>query len=680
MAWKLPSFFKPAAAAKSDSPQLGEQIQRARSLHQQGQLPAAVALYDEILVAHPDSAEAHYRRANVLKDQGALDAAVSGYDAAIALKPDYAHAFCNRAVVLGQLQRLPEALASYDRAIALDPADAVALYNRGLLLITASGDKDAALASFDEAIACNPDFSPAHFGRATLLQEGKKWAASLASYDRVIALNPGDTAAHYNRGTVLKQLQRWREALESYDRAIALNARLAPAHASRAEVLQELGRFAEALESYDRAIGISPGDSNTHNARGAVLQRMGEFSAALASYNQAIAANPNYPEAYFNRGTVLAKLHEPQQALASYDQAIAARPGYAEAYINRSIALTAIGSIPEALASVRQGIALNPDIAEGPFNLALIALQAGDFLTGWQYYEWRWRARNGVIFREKRDFDAPLWLGEADIAGKTILLYGEQGLGDSLQFCRYAALVAQLGARVILEVPRPLVSLCSTLKGMREVLAFGDPLPDFDVQCPLMSLPLAFKTTLETVPAAIPYVSSDPRKVAAWQERLGAKLKPRIGLTWSGKQSADKNPLRHFPLANLLPYLPDDFQYFCLQTDVTEADALTLAATPAIRRFEGELRDFTDTAALCECMDILISVDTSVAHLGGALGKKTWVLLVPNPDWRWLTAREDSPWYPTVRLFRQKSPKDWNGVFERVAAELRRERVADRSV
>jgi tetratricopeptide (TPR) repeat protein len=580
----------------------------------------------------------HYRRANVLKDQGALEAAVSGYDRAIALRPDYAHAFCNRAVVLGQMRMLPEAVASYDRAIALDPTDALSRYNRGMLL-NGMGQKDAALESFNNAIACNADFVPAHFARAALLQERKQWTAALESYDRATALNAGDAAAYYNRGTILKELERWADALASYDRAIALNGEFALAHAARAETLQQLNRLPEALDSYNRAIELSPGEATHYDARGVLLHKMGRFADALASYNQAIATNPNYPQAYFNRGATLEKLRDFAGALASYNLAIAKKPGFADFY----------------------------------FNLALTSLKVGDYVTGWADYEWRWRTRNGPILLKEREFPQPLWLGGDDIDGRTILLYGEQGLGDSLQFCRYCEMVAGLGARVILEVPRPLVGVCATLRGVTQVIPYGEPLPEFDVQCPLMSLPLACKTTLETVPSPSGYIDSDTHKVAAWRERLGAKTRPRIGLTWSGSQAARMHSERCFPLDELVPNLPDRFQYFCLQTEITEADRKTLVENPQIRQFDGELRDFSDTAALCECLDLVISMDTSLVHLNGALGRKTWVLLPFDNDWRWLIDREDSPWYRTVRVFRQKTRGDWNDVFERVAAQLHRE-------
>lgn len=636
---KFLSFFKPAvAAAARPASALDEQIERARALHQQGQREAAAALYGEILAAWPDNAEVHYRHANVLKDQGALERAVAGYDRAIELRGDYAQAFCNRAVVLGQLRMLPEAVASYDRAIALDPTDALARCNRGMLL-NVMGQKDAALASFRDAIACNADFFPAHFGHAALLQERKQWAASLASYDRALALNAGDATVHYNRGTILRELERWPDALASYDRAIAADGKFALAHAARAGALQQLGRLPEALESYDRAIETNPNDAAPYDGRGVLLQKMARFDLALASFNQAVTVNPNFAQAYFNRGAVLEKLGDLPGAVASYNLAIANRRGFAEAH----------------------------------FNLSLASLKVGDFVTGWAHYESRWRTANGPILLIERNFSQPLWLGEASIAGKTILLHGEQGLGDSLQFCRFSTSVSELGARVILEVPRSLLSLCATVRGVAQVIPHADPLPDFDIQCPLMSLPLALKTTLETVPAKTPYINSDPRKRAAWQERLGAKTKPRIGVTWSGSRAGRPDDERCYPLAQLMPHLERDFHYFSLQTEISAADQQTLRENPEIRQLPPELQDFNGTAALCDHLDLVISIDTSVAHLNGALGNKTWVLLPFDSDWRWLIGRENSPWYPTVRLFRQKSRGDWNEVFERVAAELRRE-------
>jgi hypothetical protein len=271
-----------------------------------------------------------------------------------------------------------------------------------------------------------------------------------------------------------------------------------------------------------------------------------------------------------------------------------------------------------------------------------------------------------------RNFNEPLWLGDESLAGKRLLLYSEGGLGDTIQFSRYAALCAAQGATVILEVQPPLSALLGNLEGVSRLISRGNALPPFDYHCPLMSLPLALKTTLDTIPAAAKYLHSDPAKVAQWHTLLGERSRPRIGLVWSGNPNNPLDPRRSIRLADWVPHLPAQFQYFCLQKDVRAEDRATLDSSDLFS-FDDDLLGFADTAALCNCMDLVISVDTSLLHLSGALGHRTWLLLPFTPDWRWLRDRSDTPWYPSVKLYRQKAAGDWNELFERVAADLRRE-------
>ena len=612
-----------------------ERIDHARTLHQLGQVWTAIDRYREILTEDPDNSEVNYRIANALKDLGEFEAALLSYDRAIKVKPDYSAAYCNRAVLLGLMHRLPEALQSYDRAIAIDPNDVLARCNRGILL-SGLGRKDEALASFNAAIAAQANYFPALFGRGALLQESKQWHAALETYDLAIACNADDALTFYNRGNVLKALQRLQAALASYKQAISVSSGFFEAYEACADVLQGLARLPEALANIDQAIRINPTHASTFNNRGVILQRLGRFDEALESLNRSITLNANYADPYVNRGAVMQEL----------------------------------GLLSDAIADYKQSIAIDEDFAEGHCNLALAYLKSGEFVDGWRKYEWRWRAKSNPAFKDKRDFEEPLWLGSPQIAGKTILLYGEQGLGDSLQFCRYVEMVAKLGPNIILEVPESLVSLCLSLSGVAQIVAQGRSLPAFDIQCPLMSLPLAFGTTLSTIPSTIPYLRPELSKVAEWSDRLGTKLKPRIGLAWTGNKSSVAHRMRHFELASLISYLPNDFQYVCLQTDVDEAGLTTLAENPQILHFGDALKGFSNTAAVCECMDLIISVDTSIAHLSGALGKRTWLLLAFNSDWRWMIGREDTPWYPTMRLYRQKSRGGWAEVFSRVAREL----------
>ena len=326
----------------------------------------------------------------------------------------------------------------------------------------------------------------------------------------------------------------------------------------------------------------------------------------------------------------------------------------------------------EALADYDRSIALNPQFADALYNRSMAQLFLGDFEQGWRGYEWRWANARRLGIGEARAFTQPRWQSE-DIAGKRLLLYSEAGLGDTLQFCRYAPLCARLGATVILEVQAPLVRLLERLEGVSQVVAAGGALPGFDCQSPLLSLPLVFKTRIDDIPAPQSYLRAEEGRIAQWQTRLGPRRKPRIGIVWSGNPQNVIDARRSIKLAEWIPHLPTEFEYFRLQTHVREADRAALDSSSSIVSFEDALLDFENTAALCECLDLVLTVDTSLAHLAGALGQRTWVLLAHTPDFRWLRDRADTPWYPSLKLYRQAAAGDWGGVFERVAADLWRE-------
>jgi tetratricopeptide (TPR) repeat protein len=336
--------------------------------------------------------------------------------------------------------------------------------------------------------------------------------------------------------------------------------------------------------------------------------------------------------------------------------------------LNRGNVFNELNRTEEALADYGRAIARKPDHAEAHCNLAVALLLAGDLDRGWVEYEWR-RRRPGARLERGSISAPPLWLGDAPIDGKIILLRAEQGFGDTLQFCRYVESVADLNASVILEAQAPLVALLSSLEGASRVIARGSEPPPCDYQCPLLSLPLAFRTHLNTIPSRVKYLEADPDTVRRWQARLGAKLQPRVGLVWSGS-TVHRNNNRPIALAALIAALPKQFQYVSLQKECRAADLEVLREHPEILSFAAELTDFSETAALSECMDLVISIDTSVAHLAAALGKPTWILLAFNPDWRWLLGRDDSPWYPSARLYRQAGIDEWGPVLARVCADL----------
>ena len=424
--------------------------------------------------------------------------------------------------------------------------------------------------------------------------------------------------------------------------------------------------FNKALYLFDKAIEVDPDNAVAHGNRGLALHRLGRLDAALASCDRALAIDPGKADALMNRGNVLKDLGQWEGALENYDRAIKLRPEYAEAFSNSGFVLKELGRVNEALVRYARAIAINPGYVNAHCNRAFTLLSAGDLEHGWAEYEWRRKLERDATLPQ------PYWLGKESIAGKTILLHGEQGLGDTLQFCRYAKLVADLGARVLLEVQKPLKPLLEGLAGVTQVIATGSAVPHCDFRCSLMSLPLAFATRLDTIPFSSGYLRGNAAKVAAWRERLGERTKLRIGLAWSGSRTHSNDRFRSIALEQLIEHLPAGLDYVCLQTDVRDADKQTLRANPHIIDPGDERRDFGETAALAECMDLVLSVDTSVAHLSGALGKHTWILLPSNADWRWLLGRRDSPWYSQAKLYRQDRIGGWGGVFAEIKRDLSR--------
>jgi Tfp pilus assembly protein PilF len=431
--------------------------------------------------------------------------------------------------------------------------------------------------------------------------------------------------------------------------------------------------FERAVELYNRAIEADPSRAEAYYKRANTLKDLGQLEAALASYDEAIERKPDYAYAYCNRGYVQHRLGLLNEASASYERAIALEPTDAFAHYNRGLLLQDCSRWQEAIAAYSEAIACDPNFPDAYLNRALARLYQGDFANGWRDFEWRWKNAVRLGLGQVRDFEQPLWLGEQPIAGKTLLLYPEGGLGDTIHFSRYAPLCAARGATVILEVQKTLLDLLGQIEGVSKVVAKGSPWPPFDYQCPLMSLPLAFKTTLETIPAPVRYLRADPAKVAHWRAVLGERHRPRIGLVWSGNPNNPLDPHRTIRLAEWIRHLPPEFQYFRLQRDVRPEDAATLASSSLIISVDDELLDFANTAALCECMDLVLSVDTSIAHLSGALGHRTWLLLPHTPDWRWLDDRDTSPWYPSLKLYRSRAARDWQELLARVAVDLRRE-------
>jgi tetratricopeptide (TPR) repeat protein len=497
---------------------------------------------------------------------------------------------------------------------------------------------------------------------------------ALKALDRFIALQPDSAEAYFKRGNILKVLQRPEEALASYDRAIVLKKDYAEVYHHRGDLLEELQRWEAALESYDQALHYKPDYAAAYCNRGNVLKTLQRFEEALKSYDRAIALQPGLAAAHYNCGIVLQKLNRIEEAVDSYDRMITLRPDYAAAHYNRGNALKDLRRLEEALASYDRVLAIQSDHPMANVNKALIQLLLGNYVEGWKLYEWRWKHE---LLNEARRFTQPLWLGAEPLENRTLLIHSEQGLGDAIQFCRYARLAEEKGAKVILEASQSLMALFKTLPGNVMLVEKGKPLPDFDSYCPLMSLPLAFKTTVETIPVGIPYLSADPPKRNYWRKKLGGTTKPKIGLVWSGSSDFKNNQQRSIVLKMLKPLLELPFEFHSLQVEYREGEKIFLESLQNLDDHSEELRDFSDTVALMTEMDLVISIDTAVAHLAGAMGKKVWVLLPYIPDFRWMLERSDSPWYPTAKLWRQPKAGDWETVIRDVVGSLKREYQAE---
>ena len=455
---------------------------------------------------------------------------------------------------------------------------------------------------------------------------------------RSVTQAPQQAVAWAMLGTALAKLNNVDEALAAFERAIEIQPGMAEAHNAKGLLLGEANRPLEALESFDRVIAIKPGFAAAHSNRAAMLKLLDRFDDARASFDRAIEIKPGAAVLQCHRARLYSDLKHFDEALAGYDAAIAAKPDYGAAHVSK----------------------------------AELLLLRGDYAQGWKLYEWRYKSKH----RPEDPLAAawPPWTGEQDAAGKTIVILPEVGFGDFIMFARYAKRVQQLGANVVVHAPPALAELFGSLGPGIVVVKAGDPLPLIDFQCQIMALPLALRTTLQTIPTEMPYLAADPQRVEAWRKKLGPAARPRIGLMWSGKNDRhiDRSALRRrsMPAPALRPVVDLPFEFHALQKEFTEGDARTPDILRNITTHESELHDFADTAALIEQMDLVISIDTSVAHLAGALGKPLWVALPYSVDYRWTAEGTTTPWYPTATLFRQSAPGDWLGVTSAMAARL----------
>jgi tetratricopeptide (TPR) repeat protein len=607
----------------------------------------------------------------------------------------------DQAVALHQGRRLVEAEEIYRRILALEPQHAGALHLLGVIDIQRGRHADA-VAKIAAALARNPRAAPFHGNYATALQALGRLDEAQKHYQEAVRLDPNYADAHNNLGALLEKRARHREAIAAYRAALKARANFAEAHQNLGQLLRATGALDEAVKhlreairlrpdyaeahrglglalgrqnkvdesivALRRAIELKPDDAEAHNHLGNRLKLQGKLDESEASYRRALALRPGYVDAHNNLGNVFFRRGRLDEAEACYRKALELRPSYPDGYGNLGIVHMGRCRYDDAVASLRKALELRPAYPEAMCNLSQALLVLGQFREGWDKYEARWK----LPAMPPRPFRQPWWRGEP-ILGQTILLHVEQGLGDAIQFVRYAPLVRALGADVVLEAPRELMRLFAPLArdGVRLVQR-GQPLPHFDVHCPLLSLPGALGCDLDNMPAAVPYLAGDEAAVARWRERLGDRSKLKVGLVWAGNPQHGNDHNRSFRPHAFKPLFEiPDVAFFSLQKQQRPSDAGDLAQLGAIVDLAAELKDFSDSAAALAALDLLVAADTSIVHLAGALGRPVWTMVPFSPDWRWLTARDDTPWYPTMRLYRQPREKDWGSVMRRVAEDLR---------
>ncbi|MFH1603277.1 MAG: tetratricopeptide repeat protein, partial [Pseudomonadota bacterium] len=601
---------------------------------------------------------------------------------------------------------------AYRSVLESNPENYVALHLLGVSLIQ-QGQPIDGIPLIEHALRLKPDLADAHYNLGCVLHDLNRLDEAITHYNKALAINPDHGGAHLNLGNALQALDLHEEAIAHYKRTLALRFDDANAYNNWGNSLQASSRHVEAIACYERALAVKPDHAQAHNNLGNSLSALNRYEEAIARYEEALALNPAWAEARNNLGYAMHAVNRFDEALALLGQALVLKPDYAEAHNNSGMVLHALNRHEDAIMRYDDALALRPDYAEAQWNKGLALLCLGRFRDGWQLYEKRWQRKQTAAIP---DFNRALWPGPGSGAGETgrqpsgdragetfsiapkrraiagfkgflralvgrgnaaagvnLLLQYEQGFGDAIQMLRYVALLEQNGVRCWIQAPPELAALAQRSFPRSQVVPIGQCPAEVQFRIPMLSLPLALETFSEAaIPRAVPYLAVDERKKLAWAARLTRPRERTVGLVWRGRPAHKNDRNRSVPLETLLPLLSRrDMRFVTLQKDLTQAEFGELAQHDNVTALDQELVSFDDTAAVVSVLDLVISVDSAPAHLSGALGKATWVLLPFSPDWRWLLARSDCPWYPSARLFRQSSIGDWAGVVDDVAGSLR---------
>jgi tetratricopeptide (TPR) repeat protein len=650
-------------------PTLAQTLDEARRRQRAGDYGVAEQLCRQILQTDAECADGWFHLGEAQQGQGRATDAVAAWERAVRLQPRQPRWLLRLGTVLAEAGQREQAVKVLRRAVDIQPNLADAHYQLGVVLAQL-GQTEPATASYHEAVRCQPEHVEALTNLGVLLARQGRHDAAITTLRRAIAVRPTFAKAHHNLGVALAEQGQLTEAAASLKLALQHKPDYAEAHFNLANTLRELGRRDEALTSFYEALHYRPDYPEALNNLGLLLTEVSRPAEALILLRQALRLRPEFAEARNNLGLALAELGRFDEAIACYEDVLRQNPRAADTHTNLGSAYKEQGRLEEAVACYDVALRLKPEAASTHWNRALAWLQQGDYARGWAEYEWRWRRPQA----RPRSFRQPLWDG-TPLAGRTVLLWCEQGLGDAIQFVRYAPLVQERGGRVLLECPPPLRRLFEGLTGVERLLVEGADLPPFDVHAPLMSLPYLCHTTRATIPASVPYLYADRARIERWRPRLPVG-KFRIGVVWQGNPQHKWDRHRSFPLHALAPLAAvPGVQLLSLQ----KGHGLDVLQTEPPRfplMLLGDDLDadapFVDTTALMTQLDLVVTADTAAAHLAGALGVPVWVALGVIADWRWLRGRDDTRWYPTMRLFRQRTLGDWDEIFARMAQGIAR--------
>ncbi len=641
-------------------------LQSGLAHHRAGRLAQAAVCYGRLLSQNPHNADALHLSGVLARQEGRLDASERLIRSALQVNAGVSTYHYNLARTCALQGRRSEAKQSYRQAIRLNGRDADSMQMLAQLLEEASEAAEA-IELCRKVLELAPDREAVYLHLGFLLKSRGEMPGALEMCRRAVTLFPNSSDSHFTLGKHLYEAGQPEECIPCYERVLALKPDDAEAHNCLGRVLHERGDLGLARQSYLRAVTLNPEFAEALSNLGALQMDAGEYKTGEAVLRRAIALKPDLWNAHCNLGSILARQGDALGAIAAFRNVLMVNPRDVATLCSLGFTLDALGDEAGAASCFRLALEVQPESSLARFNLSSHLLLEGNFAEGWHEYEQRWLVRQ---FAGKREpFAQPQWRGEP-IRGKKIYVYAEQGLGDTLQFVRYVPMLAELGAEVILEVQPPLVALLEGLHPAVRVIVKGERPQEVDWHSPLLSLPGAFGTDLSNIPAPVAYLHTDTSKCADWSRRL-ATDSLRVGVVWTGNPEHTRDRLRSIPFSQFRRLTGvEGTTFYALQKGLTVAQREELAAAGKVVDLGAELEDFTDTAAIVANLDLVITVDTSVAHLAGALGKPVWILLPHAPDWRWLRERGDSPWYPTARLFRQTVARNWEGVLDQVEREL----------